>query len=59
MMERKKRVAAERGYASTRHVGYTGANELNGAGGGYTQEYKYAPTELNAQEVHELAHHKP
>jgi hypothetical protein len=56
MAERKKRVAAERGYANAGYAGYTGGAELDAAGGGYTQEYKYAPTELNAHEVHELGH---
>jgi hypothetical protein len=58
-MERKKRVAAEQGYTNTGHSGYAGVYETNGSSRGYAQEYKNAPTELNAHEVHELGHHKP
>lgn len=55
ILERKKRVAAERGYANTQHVD---SAEMNGSGGGYTQAYKYAPAELNSQqELHEMGHH--
>jgi hypothetical protein len=55
ILERKKRVAAERGFAKTQHVNYA---EMNGASGGYTHEYRYTPAEINSpQEVHEMGHH--
>lgn len=55
-MERKKKIAAERGYTSAAHVGYTRVHETHELGAGYTQEDKCAPRELNAHEVHEFGH---